>query len=162
MTTAWRKRGRPRFDRPSIDQGTPEQQARRRALAGGGDPALTEHPLGICSRLSVVVRGASRKVLILWVLCLVLFVPVRHNPEHSCGYGCGCDDDSIEWSADFSGRIKGSEAGPLSGRRRPLSPDQRGQGAVLDLSLHASWQGPCNGAGSDGGSSIGCREGDCP
>ena len=47
MTGAWRKRGRPRFDRPSIDEGTPEQQVRRRALAAGGDPALTEHPLGL-------------------------------------------------------------------------------------------------------------------
>jgi len=47
MTGAWRKRGRPRFDRPSIDKGTPEQQARRQALAAGGDPALTEHPLGL-------------------------------------------------------------------------------------------------------------------
>jgi hypothetical protein len=47
MTIALSKRGRPRFDRPSIDQGTPEQQVRRQAIAGGGDPALTEHPLGI-------------------------------------------------------------------------------------------------------------------
>lgn len=47
MTGAWRKRGRPRFDRPSIDEGTPEQQIRRQALAAGGDPALTEHPLGL-------------------------------------------------------------------------------------------------------------------
>jgi hypothetical protein len=47
MTGAWRKRGRPRFDRPSIDEGTPEQQVRRQALAAGGDPALTEHPLGL-------------------------------------------------------------------------------------------------------------------
>ena len=47
VTGAWRKRGRPRFDRPSVDQGTPEQQARRQALAAGGDPALTEHPLGL-------------------------------------------------------------------------------------------------------------------
>lgn len=47
MTGAWRKRGRPRFDRPAVDQGTPEQQARRQALAAGGDPTLTEHPLGL-------------------------------------------------------------------------------------------------------------------
>jgi len=47
MTGAWRKRGRPRLDRPSLDQGTPEQQARRRTLAAGKDPALTEHPLGL-------------------------------------------------------------------------------------------------------------------
>jgi hypothetical protein len=47
MTGAWRKRGRPRLDRLSLDQGTPEQQARRRALAAGEDPALTEHPLGL-------------------------------------------------------------------------------------------------------------------
>ena len=43
----WRKRGRPKLDRASHDSGTPEAQARRALLASGGDPALTEHPLGI-------------------------------------------------------------------------------------------------------------------
>jgi hypothetical protein len=43
----WRKRGRPRLDRPATDGGTPELQARRAALAGDGDPALTEYPLGL-------------------------------------------------------------------------------------------------------------------
>jgi len=43
----WRKRGRPKLDRPTHDGGTPEVQARRALLASGGDPALTEHPLGI-------------------------------------------------------------------------------------------------------------------
>lgn|SRR5690242_2248140 len=43
----WRKRGRPKLDRPTHDGGTPELQARRASLAGGGDPALTEHPLGM-------------------------------------------------------------------------------------------------------------------
>jgi hypothetical protein len=56
MTIASRKRGRPRFDRPSIDQGTPEQQAKRSALAGGGDPALTEHPLGIMLARRLISR----------------------------------------------------------------------------------------------------------
>ncbi len=41
------RRGRPRSDRPATDLGTPEQQARRAGLAGGGDPALTEYPLGL-------------------------------------------------------------------------------------------------------------------
>ena len=80
MTIAWRKRGRPRLDRPSNDQGTPEQQAKRSALAGGADPALTEHPLGLCSRLSVAVHLTRRNALILGVFCLALFIPVRHNP----------------------------------------------------------------------------------
>jgi hypothetical protein len=46
---AWRsgRRGRPRSEQPAIDQGTPELRARRAALAGGGDPALTESPLGL-------------------------------------------------------------------------------------------------------------------
>jgi len=56
MTHAWRKRGRPRFDRPSNDQGTPEQQAKRSALAGGADPALTEHPLGIMLARDLISR----------------------------------------------------------------------------------------------------------
>jgi hypothetical protein len=56
MTIAGRKRGRPRFDRPSIDQGTPELQARRQAIAGGGDPALSEHPLGIMLARDLISR----------------------------------------------------------------------------------------------------------
>jgi hypothetical protein len=47
MATTWRKRGRPKLDRPSNDSGTPELQARRSALVGTGDPALAEYPLGI-------------------------------------------------------------------------------------------------------------------
>ncbi len=47
MATNWRRRGRPRLDRPTTDMGTPEQQARRSALIGKGDPALSEYPLGI-------------------------------------------------------------------------------------------------------------------
>ena len=43
----WRRRGRLKLNRPSQDTGTPELQARRTALVGGGDPALAEHPLGI-------------------------------------------------------------------------------------------------------------------
>jgi hypothetical protein len=42
-----KQRGRPRIDRPAIDKGTPELQARRVRLAAGGDPALTEYPLGL-------------------------------------------------------------------------------------------------------------------
>lgn len=47
MATGWRRRGRPRLDRPTTDRGTPEQQARRATLAGPGDPVLSEYPLGI-------------------------------------------------------------------------------------------------------------------
>lgn len=42
------KRGRPKIDRPAIDTGTPEMQARRIALVGShGDLALAEYPLGV-------------------------------------------------------------------------------------------------------------------
>lgn len=46
---AWRsgQRGRPRNERPAIDEGTPELRTYRAALASGADPALTEHPLGL-------------------------------------------------------------------------------------------------------------------
>jgi hypothetical protein len=47
MATTWRKRGRPKLNRPSNDSGTPELQARRSALVGAGDPVLAEYPLGI-------------------------------------------------------------------------------------------------------------------
>jgi hypothetical protein len=47
MGSGWRKRGRPRLDRPSRDGGTPELQARRAAMVGAGDPTLAEHPLGV-------------------------------------------------------------------------------------------------------------------
>ena len=46
--TSWRKRrGRPRQDRPAVDLGTPEQQARRTLLVVDGDPSLSEYPLGL-------------------------------------------------------------------------------------------------------------------
>lgn len=41
------KRGRPKSRREGPDYGTPELQAKRAKLAKGGDPALTEYPLGI-------------------------------------------------------------------------------------------------------------------
>lgn len=45
---SWRRRrGRPRLERPETDLGTPEQQARRARLVAGGDPALSEYPLGL-------------------------------------------------------------------------------------------------------------------
>jgi hypothetical protein len=47
---SWRglgRRGRPKGERPAIDKGTPEQQARRLRLAAGADPVLTEYPLGM-------------------------------------------------------------------------------------------------------------------
>jgi len=47
MKGPWRRRGRPRLDRPSADPGTPELQARRKLLTSGGDPVLAEHPLGV-------------------------------------------------------------------------------------------------------------------
>jgi hypothetical protein len=56
MRSAWRKRGRPRLDRPSTDGGTPEIQARRAALAAGGDPVLTEHPLGVMLARGLISR----------------------------------------------------------------------------------------------------------
>ena len=39
--------GRPRGERVVVDLGTPEALARRQRLAGGGDPVLTESPLGV-------------------------------------------------------------------------------------------------------------------
>src|SRR5258706_2244579 len=47
MATTWRRRGRPKLNRPANDGGTPNLQARRSALVGSGDPALAEYPLGI-------------------------------------------------------------------------------------------------------------------
>ena len=42
-----RRAGRPRSERPAVDQGTPEAAARRARLAAGADPTLTESPLGL-------------------------------------------------------------------------------------------------------------------
>ena len=55
----WRgqgRRGRPNGDRPAIDRGTPELQAYRERLAAGGDPALTEYPLGLLLTRGLVSR----------------------------------------------------------------------------------------------------------
>jgi hypothetical protein len=47
-------RGRPRRRLEEPDQGTPEVQARRATLAAGGDPALTEYPLGLLLARGVI------------------------------------------------------------------------------------------------------------
>jgi len=55
----WRgqgRRGRPNSDRPAVDCGTPELQAYRERLAAGGDPALTEYPLGLLLARGLVSR----------------------------------------------------------------------------------------------------------
>ena len=56
---SWRgqgRRGRPNQDRPVVDRGTPELQAYRQRLAEGGDPALTEYPLGLLLARGLVSR----------------------------------------------------------------------------------------------------------
>src|SRR5262249_16182152 len=50
------RRGRPNSDRPVIDRGTPELQAYRERLAAGGDPVLTEYPLGLLLTRGLVSR----------------------------------------------------------------------------------------------------------
>ncbi len=45
MTNAARRR--PKTTPPEPDRGTPELRAKRQALVGGGDPALSAHPLGV-------------------------------------------------------------------------------------------------------------------
>ncbi len=44
---AMTKKGRPRCERPAIDRGTPELQARRARLVGQGDQSLASYPLGV-------------------------------------------------------------------------------------------------------------------
>lgn len=57
MARFWRRgRGRPKGDRPSVDLGTAELQARRRLLVGEADPALAEYPLGILLARGLVGR----------------------------------------------------------------------------------------------------------
>jgi hypothetical protein len=50
------RRGRPRKERAATDRGTPEIQSFRRNLAAGGDPVLTEYPLGLL-RLRALIDG---------------------------------------------------------------------------------------------------------
>lgn len=55
--TSWRRnRGRPRLDRPRMDLGTPEAQARRAALLADGDPAFSEYPLGLMLARGLIGR----------------------------------------------------------------------------------------------------------
>jgi len=51
-----RRAGRPALERPKVDAGTPELCARRARLAGGGDPSLTESPLGILLARGLIGR----------------------------------------------------------------------------------------------------------
>lgn len=60
------RRGRPRSRGPAFDSGTPELRAWRLRLAGGADPALSEHPLGL-----MLARGLAD--------------PAQH--EAGCRYG---------------------------------------------------------------------------
>lgn len=54
---SWRRRrGRPRQERPDIDLGTPELQARRALMVPGGDPALSEYPLGLMLARGLIGR----------------------------------------------------------------------------------------------------------
>ena len=57
MAAQWRRRGRPKLERPSVDGGTPELQARRRALVGEADPALAAHPLGVMLARGLIGRA---------------------------------------------------------------------------------------------------------
>ena len=50
------RRGRPNRDRPFVDGGTAELQAHRARLAAGGDPVLTEYPLGLLLARGLVSR----------------------------------------------------------------------------------------------------------
>jgi hypothetical protein len=50
------RRGRPRKQQAATDRGTPETQSFRRKLAAGGDPTLTEYPLGLL-RLRALIDG---------------------------------------------------------------------------------------------------------
>ncbi len=50
------RRGRPNLDRPIVDRGTAELQAHRARLAAGGDPALTDYPLGLLLARGLVSR----------------------------------------------------------------------------------------------------------
>ena len=51
-----RRAGRPAMNRPAVDPGTPELLARRARLAAGGDPSLTESPLGILLARGLIGR----------------------------------------------------------------------------------------------------------
>jgi hypothetical protein len=56
---AWQgqgRRGRPSRNGPVVDRGTPELRAHRERLAAGGDPALTEYPLGLLLARGLVSR----------------------------------------------------------------------------------------------------------
>lgn len=51
------RRGRPRGRQAAIDRGTEELQAKRAALAGDGDPALAEYPLGVLLARRIIDTG---------------------------------------------------------------------------------------------------------
>jgi hypothetical protein len=64
---AWqfsRRRGRPRGEQKANknhpDLGTPQVQARRAVLAGGADPALSEHPLGLLLARGLIAEEQHR------------------------------------------------------------------------------------------------------
>lgn len=84
---AWqfsRRRGRPRTEhkvnRDQPDLGTPQIQARRAALAGGADPVLAEHPLGLLLARGLIAQEQhAAAVTYAW-----LYGRVVGRPSGSC------------------------------------------------------------------------------
>ena len=68
-----RKRGRPRIDRPLRDKGTPEQQIRRLALVGGGDPTMSSTPIDVMYTRKIINPNQYHAGLTYWYLYTRVF-----------------------------------------------------------------------------------------
>ena len=67
------KRGRPKKDRPLPDKGTPENQIKRLALVGGGDPTLSSTPFDIMFARGIVNPEQYNAGLTYWYLYTRVF-----------------------------------------------------------------------------------------
>ena len=67
------KRGRPKKDKPLRDKGTPEQQIKRLALVGGGDPTLSSTPFDIMFARGIVNPEQYNAGLTYWYLYTRVF-----------------------------------------------------------------------------------------
>jgi hypothetical protein len=126
---AWqfsRRRGRPTTEQKAnkIDRGTPQAQARRAALAAGGDPVLSESPLGVLLARGLVTAEEHAAA------CIYAYLYARAvgRPRTSCaalyrrlaGEAAGPGWTDLEESAEA-----GVEARFRHGKNRLLAAGRR-------------------------------------
>ncbi len=128
--------GRPKTARDTADCGTPEIQARRRKLAQGGDPALSEYPLGLLLGRALVSEDqhwAGCRYGMLYRLS-VGRTQVTYNRLYAALAGGGAAPDGFEATDLAEAREKF-----LAAKRHLLQAGAISARTVEDLAVFHAW-----------------------